>query len=252
MGGERGDLVHRVAREIAARRRELHLTQEAFAAVLRIATKNVQRIEAGQQNLSLETLQRIANALDTTPERLLAASTAAKRQRLPRVLARLARAGHDVRSAMDRGRRARDAVPVMTLRAAAGRPPGTTRVVDVLGWVRLADVPGPATSHFVAEVEGRSMEPRVHAGSLCLFGPVGPPPYRGRTVLVTFGGLVDDASGASFALKRLKSVRRLRDGRTRVELESINPDVPPIVVETHEDDELRVVAELVRVIVAGG
>ena len=38
MPGERGDLVHRVAREIAARRRELGLTQEAFSAVLGIAT----------------------------------------------------------------------------------------------------------------------------------------------------------------------------------------------------------------------
>lgn len=95
------------------------------------------------------------------------------------------------------------------------------------------------------------MEPRISAGSLGLFGPVGPPPYRGRTVLVTFGALVDDASGMTFALKRLKSIRRLRNGRTRVELESLNPDVAPIVVETHEDEELRIVAELVRILVPG-
>ena len=95
------------------------------------------------------------------------------------------------------------------------------------------------------------MEPRIAAGSLCLFGPVRPPPYRGRIVLVTFGGLVDDASDATFALKKLKAVRRTRDDRTRVELESINRDVPPMIVETHENDELRIVSELVRVIVPG-
>lgn len=143
MTGERGDLVHRVARRIAARRRELNLTQEAFAAVLGIATKNVQRIESGKQNLSLETLQRIATALETTPEQLLAGSAPVPGPRLPRALARLARAGFSVRSTMDRGRRPRNAVPVMTLRAAAGRPAGSTRAVDVLGWTLLADVPGP-------------------------------------------------------------------------------------------------------------
>ena len=122
---------------------------------------------------------------------------------------------------------------------------------EVLGWVVLPRTGEVPEGQFVAEIEGRSMEPHVRSGSVCLFGHADAPPHRGRIVLVSHGSLVDDVTGGSFALKRIKSIRRLRDGRTRVVLESLNPDVAPLTIETHEDDELRVVAELVRVLVPG-
>lgn len=249
MGDERSDVVLRVARRIAARRREKHLTQEAFATLLGIATKNVQRIESGKQNLSLETLARIAAILDTTPEALLSATSVAKHADLPRVLLRLKRAAFTVRPAFDRGRRAAHAVPVTTLRAAAGQITQAGRVTEIVGWVTLAVGEG-GPQRFVAEIEGRSMAPRIRSGSLCLFEIARGAPRRGSIVLVTVPGLVDDDI-AHYALKRIGSVRRLSDERTRVVLESINPRVAPIVVETHEDDDLRIVAALVRVLVPG-
>lgn len=247
MGDQHGDVVLQVARRIAGRRREKHLTQEAFATLLGIATKNVQRIESGKQNLSLETLARIAAALDTTVAGLLSGPSATA-PTLPRALLRLKRAGYVVRAASERGRRPEQAVPVTTLRAAAGHLDRAGRVTEHIGWVNLG--PDAARGRFVAEIEGRSMAPRIRSGSLCLFERAVGTPRRGTIVLVTVPGLVDDDL-AHYALKRIGSIRHLSDDRTRVVLESINPRVAPIVVETHEDDDLRIVAELVRVLLPG-
>ncbi|WP_411280351.1 helix-turn-helix domain-containing protein, partial [Gemmatimonas sp.] len=49
-----------VARRIAEVRRLAGITQEALAEQLGIALKNVQRIESGRQNLTLQTLARVA------------------------------------------------------------------------------------------------------------------------------------------------------------------------------------------------
>lgn len=46
------------------------MTQERLAEILETATRNVQRIEAGQ-NLGLATLERIAQALGVEPQELL-------------------------------------------------------------------------------------------------------------------------------------------------------------------------------------
>lgn len=244
------DLVHRVARRIAAVRRERGLSQESFAELLGIAVKNLQRIESGKQNLSLATIERICGALDVPAEALFTGtSSPIGRPPAPRVLERLAGAGYRVRSAIERGRRPAHAVPVTTLRAAGGHLGGTARAVDVLGWVALPRT-GPAPEgQFVAEVHGASMEPNIRSGAVCLFERPGPPPLRRRVLLVAHAAIADDELGGPYALKRVKATRELADGRTRVMLESFNPAYPPIIVDTY-DGELRIVAELVRVLVA--
>lgn len=63
-----GDFVHRVARRMAKLRSERGLTQEQLAAALDFATKNVQRMESGKQNLSLRTIEKVAAALLVDPE----------------------------------------------------------------------------------------------------------------------------------------------------------------------------------------
>ncbi len=252
MTRERGDLIYRVARRIADRRRARSLSQESFAALLGIAAKNVQRIESGKQNLSLATLERICEALETTPEALVSsAPPPGDIPALPPTLARLACAGFRVGRPTEHGRRPRNAVPVMTLQAAAGKLAGASKVSEVLGWVVLPQDSAPPKGQFVAAVVGRSMEPRIGDRSLVLFGPPSPPPYRDRIFLVRHGSLVDAETGALFAIKRLKSMRRLSHGRTRVVLESLNAEFPPVVVDTQDDDDVRVIAELLRVLVPG-
>lgn len=219
--------------------------------LLDIAVKNVQRIESGGQNLTLATIERISSALDLVPEHLVAGSWSAAHERTAHEqgpLERLRRLGFEVRRATDRGRRPSLAVPVMTLSAAAGRPTGDARAVEVLGWVVLPRRGAPPPGQFVAEVSGTSMEPAIRSGSLCLFGPAGPPPLAGRTLLLAHQDLADPELGGPYALKRVRSARARRDGGVLVVLESINPAFSPIAIDVDAEDELRVIAELVRVL----
>lgn len=249
MAGNPADLVHRVARGISARRRALGLTQEALADRLELAVKNVQRIEAGAQNLTLATLERIARALETSPAALLGASTGEEprgRSAEPDPIDELRAAGFRVRSASAPGRRAENAVPLTTITAAAGAITGSARALEALAWVTLPRKGPPPAGQFVARIQGQSMEPRIKHGSFCLFGPAGPPPYRSRIFLVADAAIADTGLEGPFALKQI-AVRK-REGRSRVTLVSLNPDFPPIVLDA-SDDNIRIVAELVDVLV---
>ncbi|MBN9163033.1 MAG: helix-turn-helix domain-containing protein [Myxococcales bacterium] len=251
MAASRSTLAYRVARRIAARRVERGLSQEGLAVLLDIAVKNVQRIESGRQNLSLATIERIASALTIAPEQLIAGSTrssepASKTEQSP--LGRLEQAGFLVRRATVRGRRSATATPVTTLRAAAGQLTGAARAIEVLGWVVIPRRGEPPEGQFVAQVLGTSMEPAIPSGAFCLFGPPGPLPLIGRTLLVAHETLSDPDLGGPYALKRVRSVRRRRGGGVRVILESINPAFAPIEIDAAEG-ELRIVAELVKVLV---
>jgi transcriptional regulator with XRE-family HTH domain len=239
------DFIVRVARRISARRRELALSQEALAALLGIAVKNVQRLESGRQNLSLRTLERVASALETSPEALLAGRAEAEQAADSRPLERLERAGFAVRPATTRGRRPASAVPVTTLRAAAGALGGAARLIEVLGWAVVRAHGAPPEGQFVAEVQGSSMSPLIPPNALCLFGPPGPGLADGRVLLVAHEELVDDDLGGPYALKRVRAPGGARAG-ARVVLESVNPDYAPIEVE---GADLRIIAELVRVLV---
>lgn len=59
---ENEKLVERVTRQLAALRLEREVTQEALAELLDVPVQHVSRIEGGQ-NITLETLERIAIAL---------------------------------------------------------------------------------------------------------------------------------------------------------------------------------------------
>jgi transcriptional regulator with XRE-family HTH domain len=242
------DLVNRVAKRLAVARRQRGLSQEGLAAMLGIAVKNLQRIESGKQNLSLATLERICAALGITAETLLSGAPApAERLRLPPILERLSAAGYQVRATTARGRRPANAVPVLTLRAASSSLGGVAQAAGVIGWVMLPRNE-PSKDQFVAEVRGKSGEPRVQSGALCLFGPPGARPFRDRILLVSHDSFADDELGGPLALKRVKSAKRERGGVTRFTLESIEPGPSPLVIDARQD-ELRIIAKLVRVLV---
>ncbi|MBX3229399.1 MAG: LexA family transcriptional regulator [Labilithrix sp.] len=231
------------------------MTQEALAARLDTAPTNYQRIESGKQNLQLRTLERIATELGTTVYALIAAAdpnakTPAATHAVvrPTPLVRLSAAGYRVRPSTMRGRRPVHAVPVMTLRAAAGAFADGGRVVEALGWVILPRKGPPPERQFVAQIEGDSMEPRIPDGAVCLFGPPAPPPFRGRAVLVAHPVFSAEGLGGPFALKMLET-RRRPDGTQRVTLRSLNPRYAPVVIDAADEHELRVIADLVEVLV---
>lgn len=55
-----------VGRRIAELRRELAWTQEQFAERLGVLTQYVQRVERGRENLTVQSLVKVANALGVT------------------------------------------------------------------------------------------------------------------------------------------------------------------------------------------
>ena len=61
----------RVAKRIARKRRARGVTQEELAHRLRTPVRVVQRFESGEQNLTLLSIYKIAEALGVSPEDLI-------------------------------------------------------------------------------------------------------------------------------------------------------------------------------------
>ena len=72
-----------------------------------------------------------------------------------------------------------------------------------------------------------------------------------KTRVDSFDRALTYAATADYLRNRELAFRKLARGGTRVTLESIHPDFAPIVVDSHDDDELQIIAELVRVLVTG-
>jgi transcriptional regulator with XRE-family HTH domain len=243
------ELVQVVARRIKALRQARGLTQDAVAEALGIAAKNVQRLEAGRQNLTLKTLASIADVLDVEPYELLKSGLASAPDAdmsLQRALRGLARLGHEVFAAD--APPARGGVPVMSLQAAASRF-GGSRSVDVSAWLRLKGArQSQLVGRFVAQVTGRSMAPTVAPGSLALFRSPVVGPLEGRVVVAEWRDHSDPETGGAYVLKRVGSVEVRPRGGLQLQLRSDNPDFPPLVVDAKDSSELRVIAELERVL----
>ena len=137
-------------------------------------------------------------------------------------------------------------VPVYSLEAAAGLW-GPENSPEETGWT---EVPGVSIKPgmFVARVRGRSMEPKIADGSWNLFRPCPLGSREGRIVLVQFNSLGDPEHGGRFTVKKYHSRKTHSEGRWRhelIELQPLNPEFQPIVVDAHEGSEMTVVGEWV-------
>ena len=63
-------LLSRIGLRVTKRRQELGLTQHQLADKLAMHQGNIHRIEHGQQNLTVRTLVKLAEALEMTPDEL--------------------------------------------------------------------------------------------------------------------------------------------------------------------------------------
>jgi SOS-response transcriptional repressor LexA len=145
--------------------------------------------------------------------------------------------------------RFKSCVPLVSLKAAAGLF-SESQDVAVEAWVE------PATSHrlgagmFVAQVVGKSMEPKIPDGAYCLFrGPV-TGSRSGRILLVQHRDIRDLENGGSYTVKRYRSTKRETESGSwvhdEIRLEPLNPAFQPIVLTHVADDEFMVVAELLE------
>jgi phage repressor protein C with HTH and peptisase S24 domain len=136
-------------------------------------------------------------------------------------------------------------LPVYSLRAAATRF-GEESDVSEERWMR---VPGLRLSDgmFIAHVIGRSMEPLIPDGSLCVFRAPVIGSRQGKKLLIEQFGVSDQTS--RYTIKRYTSQKiHNEDGgweHAAIRLEPLNPDFEAF--ELHPD-QFRVVAEFVKVL----
>lgn len=145
----------------------------------------------------------------------------------------------------------RTCVPLLTLKAAAGAF-GDFQAVEPDGWVEPNTKRRLRPGMFVAQVVGRSMEPRIPDGGWCLFQNPVEGGRRGRVVLVEHRDIDDPETGGSYTVKRYESDKE-SDGsgswrHTEIRLLPENPDFAPIILRDVRDDEFHVIAEVVEVL----
>ena len=144
-------------------------------------------------------------------------------------------------------------VPFVPLQAAAGAFGDPQAVTDESDWewVELDAGRSLRPGMFVAQVVGKSMEPRIPDGAYCLFASPVAGTRQGRTVLAQLQDTVDPDTGQRFTVKRYRSEKTEDEGgwrHVRIVLEPLNPDFEPIELATDDEDSVAVVAELVEVI----
>lgn len=231
------ELLRRVGRRVAELRAQCGLTQEAFATALGIATKNLQRIESGRQNLTLASLDAIASRLGVEAQDLL--SQPVPDDARPRVartawLEGLAACGVELQDEPGPG-----TLPVTPLQAAAEHLARAEAVPPVL----YAKLTGRSSrtdkGTFVARVLGGSMAPWIPDGGWCVF--------RAPASLNVLGGIAllsvrESTDQTRYVVRR---VDRAAGKRARLRIESLAPgfaerDVAPA--------DASVLAELVTVL----
>lgn len=153
------------------------------------------------------------------------------------------------------GRRLGQWVPVYELSAAAGGF-GPSTAANRLGWIESP--PGIQTDerHFAARVHGRSMEPLIPDGSLCLFRLDVAGSRNGRILLVEHHAISDPDTGGSYTVKKYRSlkVQEADAGadaawtHAAIQFVPLNDEFQTIWINPDQVDELRVVAEFIRVL----
>ena len=144
-------------------------------------------------------------------------------------------------------------VPLVPLQAAAGSFGDPHAIPDESDWewVELDTARSLRPGMFVAQVVGKSMEPRIPDGAYCLFASPVTGTRQGRTVLVQLHDAVDPDTGERFTVKRYRSEKTADEGGWRhvsIVLEPNNPEFRPIELKTEDEGSVAVVAELVDVI----
>jgi len=125
------------------------------------------------------------------------------------------------------------------------------REIQSEGWEEAPPDLHLSPEMFVARVVGRSMEPSIPDGSLCVFKTGVTGSRQGRLVLV------EDLGGGNdrYTVKRYRSVKNQQPGGTwtheRIRLEPLNPEFEAWELDPAldpQDERYRIIAEFVRVL----
>jgi len=144
-------------------------------------------------------------------------------------------------------------VPLVPLKAAAGAF-GDPQRVDETGWewLKIESRPRLRPGMFVAQVVGKSMEPRIPDGSYCLFAAPVEGSRQGKIVLVQLRDDPDPETGERYTVKRYESEKSETDDSTwrhvKITLKPDNPNFRPIVLTYEDEGTVQVIAEFIDVI----
>ena len=160
-----------------------------------------------------------------------------------------------------RENRYRSCVPLLEdLEAAAGKfsdPHGVLgEVADSdTRWIEVDSGRQLTPDMFAAKVVGRSMEPRIPEGSICLFRKGVAGSRTGRIVLARLRDGANSETGERFTVKRYRSEKgAAADGpwrHVRITLEPLNPEFAPIELIAEDDQgsgAVDILAEFVDVL----
>ncbi len=156
-----------------------------------------------------------------------------------------ARPSREILAAVAEALRFREYLPVYTLRAACGYF-GEGEPVEPEGWVKVENCGRLDDKMFVVRAEGRSMEPKIHDGDLCVMRKYEGGSRNGEIVLAQHRDFSDPESGGAYSIKRYSSEKvEEEDGswhHERITLSPLNREFEPIVIDANEDGEFAVVA----------
>ena len=141
-------------------------------------------------------------------------------------------------------------LPVYGLKAACGAFE-SNELPGVTGWVDIAESgihPKGDQTYFVCQAKGHSMEPRIQDGDyvVCRFyTPQSAGSRNGKMVLASISEYDGDYDGR-YTIKEYRSEKNADGTWKSVTLYPLNKDYSPI--EISEDDDVRIVAEVVGVV----
>jgi SOS-response transcriptional repressor LexA len=143
-------------------------------------------------------------------------------------------------------------LPRYSLAVAAGKFLENNEVAEQ-GWEEAPPDLKLTPEMFVARIAGRSMEPVIPDGSLCVFRSGVTGSRQGRLVLVEALGR---GANDRYAVKRYRSEKAQGEEEgadaawtnQRIRLEPLNPEFEAWDLEPNSEDSLRVIAEFVRVL----
>lgn len=141
-------------------------------------------------------------------------------------------------------------LPLYSVRAAAGSY-GERQRAEEEGWIEVPEGFPVRKGLFVARVVGRSMEPEIPSGSLCIFREPGAGSRNGKLVLVEDQS--EPEHGERYTVKRYRSVKRAEGdpesgewAHAEIWMEPLNPEFEPW--QLTEDKPARVAGEFVAVL----
>ncbi|MBW0181487.1 MAG: DEAD/DEAH box helicase [Vulcanococcus sp.] len=146
-------------------------------------------------------------------------------------------------------------LPLIPLKAAAGLFSDPQLIPEDSEWEQWVFVEAGRKLRrgmFVAQVVGKSMEPRIPDGSYCLFSTPVEGSRQGKIVLAQLRTETDPESGARYTVKRYESEKTFGDNDTwrhvKIKLIPMNKAFGSIHLEEDDEENIEIIAEFLQVL----